>query len=112
MRANFSPRVPLLVLPPPLPAPCHSDIFSENPNVRWHDIAELEEAKQLLKEAIVMPLKFPQFFTGLLSPWKGVLLYGATSDADRRMRCGVVLTRLRCAVRSDLVSHFNCCYDV
>lgn len=52
------------------------DIFSENPNVRWKDVAELEDAKQLLKEAVVMPLKFPQFFTGLLSPWKGVLLYG------------------------------------
>jgi hypothetical protein len=25
------------------------DIYSENPNVRWNDIAELEEAKQLLK---------------------------------------------------------------
>ena len=52
------------------------DIFSDNPNVRWKDVAELEDAKQLLKEAVVMPLKFPQFFTGLLSPWKGVLLYG------------------------------------
>jgi len=52
------------------------DIFSSNPNVRWSDIAELEEAKQLLQEAVVMPLRFPQFFTGLLSPWKGVLLYG------------------------------------
>lgn len=52
------------------------DIYMDNPNVRWTDIAELHEAKQLLKEAVVMPLKFPQFFTGLLSPWKGVLLYG------------------------------------
>ena len=73
----ISPRVPLShVCSPTLLCLCHSDIFSENPNVRWNDIAELEEAKQLLKEAIVMPLKFPQFFTGLLSPWKGVLLYG------------------------------------
>ena len=47
------------------------DIFSENPNVRWTDICELDEAKQLLQEAVVMPLRFPQFFTGLLSPWKG-----------------------------------------
>merc|ERR1712093_854130 len=35
-----------------------------------------ENAKSLLKEAVVMPLKFPQLFTGLLSPWKGVLLFG------------------------------------
>jgi katanin p60 ATPase-containing subunit A1 len=39
--------------------------------VRWTDICELDEAKQLLQEAVVMPLRFPQFFTGLLSPWKG-----------------------------------------
>jgi len=44
--------------------------------VRWDDIAELHTAKQLLKEAVVMPLKYPQLFTGLLAPWKGVLLYG------------------------------------
>lgn len=52
------------------------DIYQRNPNVRWNDIAELMEAKQLLKEAVVMPMKYPQFFTGLLSPWKGILLYG------------------------------------
>ena len=34
------------------------------------------EAKRLLREAVVMPARFPQFFTGLLKPWRGVLLYG------------------------------------
>jgi katanin p60 ATPase-containing subunit A1 len=31
---------------------------------------------RILKEAVVMPVKYPQLFTGLLSPWKGVLLFG------------------------------------
>jgi len=52
------------------------DIFNENPNVRWGDISGLEEAKHLLKEAVVQPIKYPELFTGLLAPWKGVLLYG------------------------------------
>jgi katanin p60 ATPase-containing subunit A1 len=52
------------------------DIYQENPNVHWSDIAELEEPKQLLQEAIVLPVKYPQLFSGLLAPWKGVLLYG------------------------------------
>jgi SpoVK/Ycf46/Vps4 family AAA+-type ATPase len=29
-----------------------------------------------LKEAVVMPVKYPFLFTGLLSPWQGILLYG------------------------------------
>ena len=53
------------------------DILTANPGVRWSTVVELHAAKQLLQEAVVMPLRFPQFFTGLLSPWKGVLLYGA-----------------------------------
>ena len=52
------------------------DIFVSNPNVRWGDVAGLGEAKRLLREAVVMPARFPQFFTGLLRPWRGVLLYG------------------------------------
>ena len=30
----------------------------------FDDIAGLKEAKQVLKEAIIMPLQFPQLFTG------------------------------------------------
>ncbi|KAJ3411539.1 Katanin p60 ATPase-containing subunit A-like 2 [Chytridiales sp. JEL 0842] len=52
------------------------DIYLENPNVRWSDIAGLEDSKRLVREAIVYPMRFPEFFTGLLSPWKGLLLYG------------------------------------
>ena len=52
------------------------DILDADPNVRWTDIAALEDAKQLLKEAVVMPTKYPQFFKGRLRPWKGVLLFG------------------------------------
>ncbi|GAX76581.1 hypothetical protein CEUSTIGMA_g4027.t1 [Chlamydomonas eustigma] len=52
------------------------DIFTENPNVRWEDISGLEQAKRLLKEAVVQPIKYPELFTGLLAPWKGLLLYG------------------------------------
>ncbi|GAQ87626.1 katanin p60 ATPase-containing subunit [Klebsormidium nitens] len=53
-----------------------ADIVVRHPNVRWKDVAGLEEAKRLLKEAVVMPIKYPQYFTGLLTPWKGILLYG------------------------------------
>lgn len=52
------------------------DILQECPRVKWSDIVGLDEAKRLLKEAIILPQKYPQLFTGLRSPWKSVLLYG------------------------------------
>ncbi len=51
-------------------------IVSEKPNVRWSDVAGLEGAKDALKEAVILPAKFPQLFTGKRRPWKGILLYG------------------------------------
>lgn len=52
------------------------DIIRGNPNVKWETIKGLENAKRLLKEAVVMPIKYPKYFTGLLAPWKGILLFG------------------------------------
>lgn len=34
--------------------------------VQWDDVAGLEGAKDSLKEAVILPVKFPQFFTGPL----------------------------------------------
>lgn len=33
-------------------------------------------AKKLLDEAIVLPTKYPDLFTGLCTPWKAMLFYG------------------------------------
>ncbi|XP_042519506.1 katanin p60 ATPase-containing subunit A-like 2 [Macadamia integrifolia] len=52
------------------------DIICGSPDVKWESIKGLENAKRLLKEAVVMPIKYPKYFTGLLSPWKGILLFG------------------------------------
>lgn len=53
-----------------------SAILAEKPNVRWEDIAGLEAAKEALKEAVILPIKFPHLFSGKRTPWKGILLYG------------------------------------
>ena len=39
-------------------------IIKEKPSVKWSDMAGLESAKQALQEAVILPFKFPQFFTG------------------------------------------------
>mmetsp|Transcript_31212 Transcript_31212/g.88483 ORF Transcript_31212/g.88483 Transcript_31212/m.88483 type:complete len:309 (-) Transcript_31212:868-1794(-) len=51
-------------------------ILEEKPNVKWEDVAGLEGAKDALKEAVILPIQFPQFFTGARKPWSGILLYG------------------------------------
>lgn len=51
-------------------------IVAEKPNVKWEDVAGLENAKTALREAIILPTKFPDIFIGLRKPWKGILLYG------------------------------------
>ncbi|CAO3619667.1 unnamed protein product [Cunninghamella echinulata] len=51
-------------------------ILTEKPNVRWDDVAGLEGAKEAIKEAVILPIKFPHLFTGKRQPWRGILLYG------------------------------------
>lgn len=59
-----------------LRAGLNSAIVREKPNVKWSDVAGLESAKQALQEAVILPVKFPQFFTGKRRPWRAFLLYG------------------------------------
>lgn len=51
-------------------------ILSEVPNVKWDDIAGLSNAKEALKEAVILPVKFPHLFVGNRKPTLGILLYG------------------------------------
>ncbi len=49
----------------------------ERPNVRWEDVGGLEDVKQLVKEVVELPLKYPEMFKEVgIEPPKGVLLYG------------------------------------
>jgi katanin p60 ATPase-containing subunit A1 len=52
------------------------DVVDRNPQVSFNDIAELEDAKKTLQEAVLLPLYMPNYFKGIRRPWKGVLLFG------------------------------------
>ena len=51
-------------------------IVTESPDIRWKHIAGLENCKQALREAIVLPMLKPELFTGARKPWAGILLFG------------------------------------
>jgi len=51
-------------------------IVMEKPNIKWSDVAGLDLAKDSLKEAVILPIKFPHLFTGKRKPWRGILLFG------------------------------------
>ncbi len=53
-----------------------STIVTESPKVNWDDIAGLENVKQAVREAIVLPIAKPELFKGARRPWSGILLFG------------------------------------
>jgi len=42
-------------------------IVVEKPNILWEDVAGLDGAKEALKEAVILPVKFPHLFTGKIN---------------------------------------------
>ncbi|GLT48739.1 hypothetical protein SLA2020_223470 [Shorea laevis] len=42
----------------------NSAIIREKPNVKWNNVVGLESAEQASQEAVILPVKFPQFFMG------------------------------------------------
>ncbi|XP_068152308.1 katanin p60 ATPase-containing subunit A1 isoform X1 [Drosophila tropicalis] len=52
------------------------DILQRHPCIKWTDVAGLNEAKNILQEAVVLPIIMPEFFKGIRRPWRGVLMVG------------------------------------
>ncbi|XP_012659726.1 vacuolar protein sorting-associated protein 4B [Otolemur garnettii] len=57
-------------------------IVIERPNVKWSDVAGLEGAKEALKEAVILPIKFPHLFTGEMTIDEIDSLCGSRSENE------------------------------
>uniref|UniRef100_A0A1A9UX84 AAA+ ATPase domain-containing protein n=1 Tax=Glossina austeni TaxID=7395 RepID=A0A1A9UX84_GLOAU len=53
-----------------------NEIIHELKSIDWCDIAGLDYAKSIIKEAVVYPLLRPDIYTGLRRPPRGILLFG------------------------------------
>lgn len=50
-----------------------------------NNVVGLQNAKQALTEAIVDPVKYPQWFTNGRKPWRAILLYGPPGTGKSRL---------------------------
>ena len=81
-------------------------MVAAKPNVSWDDVAGLETAKEALKEAVILPIKFPHLFRNI-DPWKGILLYGPPGTGKSFLAKAVATEADACffsVSSSDLVS--------
>jgi len=81
----------------------------EKPDVHWDDVAGLHAAKEALKEAVILPTKFPQLFEGERKPWTGIMLYGppGTGKSFLAKACATEANGVFFSVKaSDLLSKF------
>ena len=75
-------------------------ILDHSPSVNWDDIKGLADVKRTLNETIVLPILKPEIFKGLLSPSRGILLYGPPGNGK---------TMLAKAIATECKStFFNC----
>ena len=71
------------------------DCVESNVAVSWNDIAGLDSVKELLQEAVTLPLLIPNYFKGIRRPWRGVLLYGPPGTG-KTLLAKAVATECKC----------------
>ncbi|TDG39355.1 hypothetical protein AWZ03_014222 [Drosophila navojoa] len=53
-----------------------TSILCEDIKLRWTDICGNQNAIELVKEAVLTPIEYPQLFANGLKPWRSLLLHG------------------------------------
>ena len=60
----------------PYESSIEQEIIDRSSSVTWDSISGLAQAKDILQEAIIKPILYPNIYTGLRAPPKGILLFG------------------------------------
>ncbi|KAH8276537.1 hypothetical protein KR044_011262 [Drosophila immigrans] len=53
-----------------------TSVLSEDLKLRWADVCGNQSAIELVKEAVLTPIEYPQLFAHGLKPWRSLLLHG------------------------------------
>jgi len=72
-------------------------IVKEKPDVKWEDVAGLENAKKAIQEAVILPIQFPNFLLELLNHGK---VFCCTDHLELVRLCWLKLALIRLIVPS------------
>lgn len=78
-----------------------STILNDNLKLKWSDICGNNQAIEIIKEAVLTPIKYPQLFSSTLKPWRSVLLHGPPGSGK------TLLAKVLYAETRDKVTFFN-----
>jgi len=87
-----------------------NELMDKQCNTHWSDIAGLDSAKALIEEAAVLPIMMPEFFNGIRSPYKGILLFGPPGTGKTMLAKAVATecnTKFFCVSVSALTSKWR-----
>lgn len=77
------------------------DIIKKDLCVQWDHIRGAEDAKMIIHESVIFPLKYPHLFTGDVKPWKAVLFHGVPGTGK------TLLARALCSETHENITFFN-----